>query len=81
MTTSTRLKTCLYSFTSPGGPMYPTRAVRHAAWDALDFLFPVSMIGQKLIAQLLSMFLHCLKLDNSFLQPWPGTPGVRLTMK
>lgn len=42
MTTSTRLKTCLYSFTSPGGPMYPTRAVRHAAWDALDFLFPVS---------------------------------------
>ncbi|KAM0021375.1 hypothetical protein Hdeb2414_s0024g00650261 [Helianthus debilis subsp. tardiflorus] len=42
MTTSTRLKTCLYSFTSPGGPMYTTRAVRHAAWDALDFLFPVS---------------------------------------
>lgn len=43
MTTSTRLKTCLYSFTSPGGPMYPTRAVRHAAWEALDFLFPVSI--------------------------------------
>lgn len=41
MTTSTRLKTCLYSFTSPGGPMYPTRAVRHAAWESLDFLFPV----------------------------------------
>ncbi|KAL3653138.1 hypothetical protein CASFOL_002819 [Castilleja foliolosa] len=40
MTTSTRLKTSLYSFTSPGGPMYPTRAVRHAAWDTLDFLFP-----------------------------------------
>lgn len=43
MTTSTRLKACLYSFTSPGGPMYPTRAVRHAAWDALDSLFPVSI--------------------------------------
>lgn len=42
MTTSARLKSCLYSFTSPGGPMYPTRAVRHAAWDALDLLFPVS---------------------------------------
>ncbi|CAK7331606.1 unnamed protein product [Dovyalis caffra] len=41
MTTSTRLKACLYSFTSPGGPMYPTRAVRHAAWNALDLLFPV----------------------------------------
>lgn len=42
MTTSTRLKACLYSFTSPGGPMYPTRTVRHAAWEALDLLFPVS---------------------------------------
>ncbi|KAJ0105552.1 hypothetical protein Patl1_18646 [Pistacia atlantica] len=41
MATSTRLKTCLYSFTSPVGPMYPTRAVRHATWDALDFLFPL----------------------------------------
>ncbi|XP_057252303.1 uncharacterized protein LOC104900153 isoform X3 [Beta vulgaris subsp. vulgaris] len=40
MTTSTRLKTCLYSFTCPGGPMYPTRSVRHAAWDTLDALFP-----------------------------------------
>ncbi|XP_024981856.1 uncharacterized protein LOC112518406 [Cynara cardunculus var. scolymus] len=39
MITSSRLKSCLYSFTSTGGPMYPTRAVHHAAWDALDFLF------------------------------------------
>ncbi|XP_024967926.1 uncharacterized protein LOC112507526 isoform X2 [Cynara cardunculus var. scolymus] len=50
MTTSTRLKTCLYSFTSPGGPMYPTRAVRHAAWDALDFLFPVGQYPRHIIS-------------------------------
>ncbi|XP_057956091.1 uncharacterized protein LOC131149559 [Malania oleifera] len=50
MTTSTRLKTCLYSFTSPGGPMYPTRAVRHAAWDALDLLFPVGRHPRLLIS-------------------------------
>lgn len=50
MTTSTRLKTCLYSFTSPGGPMYPTRAVRHAAWNALDFLFPVGQYPRHLIS-------------------------------
>ncbi|XP_010535549.1 PREDICTED: uncharacterized protein LOC104810819 isoform X2 [Tarenaya hassleriana] len=43
LTTSTRLKTCLYSFASPGGPMYPTRAVRHAAWATLDSLYPVSV--------------------------------------
>lgn len=50
MATSTRLKTCLYSFTSPGGPMYPTRAVRHEAWDALDFLFPVGRYPRHLIS-------------------------------
>ncbi|XP_039043520.1 uncharacterized protein LOC120182693 [Hibiscus syriacus] len=50
MTTSTRLKTCLYSFTSPGGPMYPTRAVHHAAWGALDFLFPVGRYPRHLIS-------------------------------
>ncbi|KAI3897865.1 hypothetical protein MKX03_007083 [Papaver bracteatum] len=56
MTTSTRLKACLYSFTSPGGPMYPTRAVRHAAWEALDFLFPVGRYPRHLI----SMFFRLL---------------------
>ncbi|KAF9596335.1 hypothetical protein IFM89_008861 [Coptis chinensis] len=50
MTTSTRLKACLYSFTSPGGPMYPTRTVRHAAWEALDFLFPVGRYPRHLIS-------------------------------
>ncbi|KAM0999554.1 hypothetical protein ACFX13_006418 [Malus domestica] len=50
MATSTRLKACLYSFTSPGGPMYPTRAVRHAAWDALDLLFPVGRYPRHLIS-------------------------------
>jgi len=50
MTSSTRLKACLYSFTSPGGPMYPTRVVRHAAWEALDFLFPVGRYPRHLIS-------------------------------
>ncbi|MED6181837.1 hypothetical protein PIB30_023046 [Stylosanthes scabra] len=50
MTTSIRLKTCLYSFTSPGGPMYPTRAVRHTAWEALDLLFPVGRYPRHLIS-------------------------------
>ncbi|XP_041990901.1 uncharacterized protein LOC121741964 isoform X2 [Salvia splendens] len=57
--TSTRLKTCLYSFTSPGGPMYPTRDVRHAAWDALDFLFPVGRYPR-----------HVISLFFRLLYPW-----------
>ncbi|KAJ9565242.1 hypothetical protein OSB04_001208 [Centaurea solstitialis] len=59
MTTSTRLKSCLYSFTSPGGPMYPTRAVRHAAWGALDFLFPVGRYPR-----------HIISLFFRLLYPW-----------
>ncbi|XP_041991447.1 uncharacterized protein LOC121742390 [Salvia splendens] len=57
--TSRRLKTCLYSFTSPGGPMYPTRDVRHAAWDALDFLFPVGKYPR-----------HIISLFFQLLYPW-----------
>ncbi|KAK8615367.1 hypothetical protein V6N13_069140 [Hibiscus sabdariffa] len=57
--TSTRLKTCLYSFTSPGGPMYPTRAVRHAAWDTLDFLFPVGRYTRHLISLSFRLLYPC----------------------
>ncbi|KAL4309553.1 hypothetical protein GQ457_01G038170 [Hibiscus cannabinus] len=59
--TSTRLKTCLYSFTSPGGPTYPTRVVRHAAWDALDLLFPVA-VGR--------YPRHLISLSFRLLYPW-----------
>ncbi|BFI25562.1 hypothetical protein MPTK2_1g22170 [Marchantia polymorpha subsp. ruderalis] len=48
--TSTRLKTALYSFTSPGGPLYPTRPVRHAAWETLDYLFPIGRKSRHLIS-------------------------------
>ncbi|KAK8514485.1 hypothetical protein V6N13_063373 [Hibiscus sabdariffa] len=57
--TSTRLKTSLYSFTSPGGPTYPTRVVRHAAWDALDLLFPVGRYPR-----------HLISLSFRLLYPW-----------
>lgn len=59
MTTSTRFKACLYSFTSPGGPMYPTRAVRHAAWETLDLLFPVGRHPR-----------HVISLFFRLLYPW-----------
>ncbi|XP_044347200.1 uncharacterized protein [Triticum aestivum] len=59
MSTSTRLKSCLYSFTSPGGPAYPTRAVRHAAWNTLDLLFPVGRYPR-----------HVISLFFRLLYPW-----------
>lgn len=48
--TSTRLKSALYSFTAPGGPMYPTREVRRVAWNTLDCLFPVGRNSRHLIS-------------------------------
>ncbi|PUZ58065.1 hypothetical protein GQ55_5G478900 [Panicum hallii var. hallii] len=59
LSTSTRLKACLYSFTSPGGPTYPTRAVRHAAWNTLDLLFPVGRYPR-----------HVISLFFRLLYPW-----------
>jgi len=50
MTTSIRLRSCLYSFTSPGGPMYPTRTVRHATFETLDLLFPAGRYSRHLIS-------------------------------
>ncbi|XP_024519446.1 uncharacterized protein LOC9651495 [Selaginella moellendorffii] len=65
VTTSTRLKTALFSFTSPGGPMYPTRPVRHAAWDTLDCLFPVGR-QPRLVISLLFRLLHPYYWPGSF---------------
>jgi len=59
LSTSTRLKACLYSFTSPGGPTYPTRAVRHAARNTLDLLFPVGRYPR-----------HVISLFFRLLYPW-----------
>lgn len=59
LSTSTRLKACLYSFTSPGGPTYPTRAVRHAAWNTLDLLFPIGRYPR-----------HVISLFFRLLYPW-----------
>ncbi|KAG6531305.1 hypothetical protein ZIOFF_005110 [Zingiber officinale] len=67
MTTSTRLKACLYSFTSPGGPMYPTRAVRHAAWETLDLLFPVTNLVFIIVGRYPR---HVISLFFRLLYPW-----------
>eukprot|EP00897_Mesotaenium_endlicherianum_P002284 jgi/Mesen1/2083/ME000151S01350 len=63
-TTSIRLQTALYSMSSPGGPLFPTRAVRHAGWAALDTLYPV---GRR--------FRHLISLGFRLLHPyyWPAS--------
>jgi hypothetical protein len=74
--TSVRLKTALYAFTSPGGPMYPTRPVRHAAWETLDVLFPVGRNSRYLIA-LMFRLIHPYYWPYSFLNfVWISTIGV-----
>ncbi|EOA15126.1 hypothetical protein CARUB_v10028501mg [Capsella rubella] len=51
MTTSTRLKACLYSFTSPGGPMYPTTSCPSCSLGILWIpSFPVGRYPRHLIS-------------------------------
>ena len=42
--TANRLQGALSALATPGGPLYPTRRVRHAAQQAMDALFPVRSI-------------------------------------
>ena len=39
--TASRLQAALYKYITPGGPLYPTRRVRHTARQVMDELFPV----------------------------------------
>lgn len=63
---SNRLQVCLASFTSPGGPLYPTRPVRHAAMYALDTLFPGGRLARRLVSYLFRL-LHPMQ--------WPFSLG------
>eukprot|EP00026_Physarum_polycephalum_P002694 Phypoly_transcript_02702.p1 GENE.Phypoly_transcript_02702~~Phypoly_transcript_02702.p1 ORF type:complete len:693 (+),score=81.12 Phypoly_transcript_02702:95-2080(+) len=48
-TTQVKLQTLLYDYTSPGGPSYPPRSVRHAATESLDALFPTGRLPRRYI--------------------------------
>lgn len=48
-TTQVKLQTLLYDYTSPGGPAYPPRSVRHAATESLDALFPTGKLPRRYI--------------------------------
>jgi hypothetical protein len=63
--TAHRLHAALYPLTAPGGPLYPTRAVRHAATDTLDALFPSGRAARRLVALCFRM-MHPLQWPASF---------------
>lgn len=47
--TRLRLQAELYSLTSPGGPRYASRDIRHASLQALDTLFPAGATSRRLV--------------------------------
>jgi len=55
--TRVKLQHVLYLYSSPGGPFYPPRPVRHAARWSLDKLFPRGKLGRTTIS-LLFRLLH-----------------------
>ncbi|CAD7699625.1 unnamed protein product [Ostreobium quekettii] len=62
--TQLRLQAELYSLSSPGGPRYTSRPVRHAALHTLDSLFPSGRTSRHVVA-LLFRLLHPLE--------WPAS--------
>eukprot|EP00761_Pharyngomonas_kirbyi_P014019 gb/GECH01014049.1/.p1 GENE.gb/GECH01014049.1/~~gb/GECH01014049.1/.p1 ORF type:complete len:400 (+),score=32.26 gb/GECH01014049.1/:1-1200(+) len=44
-----RLQSALYEFSTPGGPRYPSRPVRHKAAAVLDSLFPGGAFARRII--------------------------------
>jgi len=44
-----RLQAALSAFATPGGPLFPTRRVRHAAQATQDALFPAGRITRRLV--------------------------------
>lgn len=57
---ASRLQTALYRFVTPGGPVYPSRAVRHMAKQVMDEMFPVGFPSLLLSSFLFSSHLRCL---------------------
>ncbi|GMH38571.1 hypothetical protein BSKO_06455 [Bryopsis sp. KO-2023] len=47
--TRLRLQAELYSLTSPGGPRYASREIRHASLQALDTLFPAGATSRRIV--------------------------------
>lgn len=47
--TRTKLQAALHSLSSPGGPLYPPRAIRIRARDVMDQLFPRGRHGRRLV--------------------------------
>ncbi|GAQ79483.1 hypothetical protein KFL_000310330 [Klebsormidium nitens] len=64
-TSQIRLQSALYSMTSPGGPLYPPRSVRHASTKTLDTLFPVGKEFRQIIS-LAFRLLHPYYWPSSF---------------
>jgi len=54
--TNIKLQGCLYAFTTPGGPVYPTRNVRKEARPVLDFLFPRGALFRTIIRTFFRLF-------------------------
>ncbi len=59
-----RLYISLHSFSTPGGPLYPPRPVRHAALSALDSIYCQGRVSRRLV------FVLCRALHPS---RWPSS--------
>ena len=74
--TANRLSNALYEFQTPGGPLYPTRTLRHVAQRVNDELFPSGRIIRR-VMYLAFRLLHPVQWPSSF-SHWLRTVGIPL---
>ena len=67
-----RLRSGLQAFTSPGGPLFPTRAVRSMARRVLDAVFPQGVTTRRLVSLAFRMLSPYYAVESAQAFVWEG---------
>ena len=70
---SARLRACLHAFTSPGGPLFPTKRVRAVSRRTLDLVFPAGVTVRRLVALAFRLLSPTYVLESAQHSAWTTT--------
>ncbi len=68
-----RLRACLHAFTSPGGPLFPTKRVRAVSRRTLDAVFPSGVTVRRLVALSFRLLSPTYVLESAQQAMWTTT--------
>ena len=68
-----RLRTCLHAFTSPGGPLFPTKRVRAVSRRTLDTIFPTGVTVRRAVSLAFRLLSPSYVLESAQHTAWATT--------